>query len=166
MSTSPSPVTTARSVHASVAVAGLLDGDICRVETDVEFNRLGSLLPFPQITPLSAANVKNQKPVIGGLASFPGARGVIFVWRKFLNDAALDPVVERSQAFDPAVGFPPVATTLWDGVVVGADDVVDVAAGVVVGWERATAAAGGAIGGGSVRCGAGGFLGLELTLAL
>ena len=52
---------------------------------------------------------------------------VIFIGRELLDDGALDPIVERPQAFDPAVRLSPVAAPLRHRVVMLAHHIVNAA---------------------------------------
>ena len=47
--------------HLSIAFASLFDGDVGRVDADVQFDRLKGLLPFPEITSLAAAEVEDEQ---------------------------------------------------------------------------------------------------------
>jgi len=47
--------------HGPISTTGLVDTDLCRVETDVQLYRLRSLLPLVQVAAFAASNVKNEQ---------------------------------------------------------------------------------------------------------
>lgn len=111
--------------HLAISISRLLDTDIGRIQADVELNRLWCLLPLAQVAALSTANIKDEKLFAAGTSRLPRARIVVLIGRVALDDAALDPVVEDSQALDLALAGAPVASPLGHAVVVLSDDIVD-----------------------------------------
>jgi hypothetical protein len=119
--------TSAATLQVPVAIASLLDGNICGVQSNVKLNGLGRLLPLVQVTTFAAANVKNKKLIATRTAHLSRARSMILVRGVSLDNAALHPVVEDAKASDLAVGSAPLATTFGDAVVVLSHDIVDAA---------------------------------------
>jgi hypothetical protein len=124
MATTTATPTTARA-QVSVSIPSLFNADVCRVKTNIELNRLWRLLPLVQIAALATSNVKHQQLLAAGATHLARSRRVVFIRRVALDDTALNPVVEDSQALDLTISCSPIAASLGDVVVVLSYDIID-----------------------------------------
>jgi len=112
----------AAPLHLTIPFTSLFDGDVRRIQGDVQIDPLWRLLPFCQVSALAAPDIQDQQSMsITMLASF-----VVVVLRRrvSLNDCALYPIVETAQALDLALRLPPFLPALGHRIVVLPDDIV------------------------------------------